>query len=153
MIIREICVFCVILLFIGVFYLNSVNVKVPEAYTFPLFLLYVMIFLSFIHLINVIINFKIYKNFQIDKSNPIFLKRVVLVILSFIFYLYLLRIIGFYSTSFLLFFILKSAFDGKFIIKKVIYNIITAGLFIFALFILFSVILKVYIPKGLLGLF
>lgn len=86
-------------------------------------------------------------------SSPAFLKRFLMVGVMFgmaVIYLYLLESVGFYLDSFLFVFIapfiLKMELSRRLFVK----NLMTSAVFTCILYVIFSIILKVQTPRGIL---
>ena len=113
----------------------------PEAYLFPKIITSVMISLSGLLLI-----FYFFDNKQTVKE--INLSKFFIYLLLIIIFLFLGEILGFYFSTTLIFFSICHFYSQeKNNLKSLIYNVIISSCFMLSIYFLFSVLLKVQIPR------
>jgi hypothetical protein len=78
------------------------------------------------------------------------LKTVVITVLIISVYMYLLNVIGFYSSSFVLFLVFPFLWNGISSVSEAVKRMVLSGAFVTVLYILFTKVLKASIPSGIL---
>ena len=113
----------------------------PEAYLFPKIITSVMISLSGLLLI-----FYFFDNKQTVKE--INLSKLFIYLLLIIIFLFLGEILGFYFSTTLIFFSICHFYSQeKNNLKSLIYNVMISSGFMLSIYFLFSVLLKVQVPR------
>ena len=113
----------------------------PEAYLFPKIITSVMISLSGLLLI-----FYFFDNKQTVKE--INLSKLFIYLLLIIIFLFLGETLGFYFSTTLIFFSICHFYSQeKNNLKSLIYNVIISSCFMLSIYFLFSVLLKVQVPR------
>lgn len=135
----------ILLIFSCVIYITSLSFS-AQAAVFPKGLAIIMGVLSASYILQVIRK-------QVKPQNlenyPIV--RVVFFLIALVVYFYLLRILGFYTTSGLYFLFASLILCGNNLTKKNIVISVASGIgFIGILYFLFTILLKVQIPRGIL---
>ncbi|MBI9087009.1 MAG: tripartite tricarboxylate transporter TctB family protein [Desulfobacterales bacterium] len=132
-------------------YLLSIGADVPQAFTFPKSVIYVMVVMAIIQLImSVIAARKIGPVLTKAASAPYPWKKVATALVCVIVYFMSMEAIGFYFSGFLFFLITSTLLQKEeFSLKSCAWRTVSAGAFMAALFVLFNVILTTQMPKGL----
>ena len=112
----------------------------PEAYLFPKLITFVMIILSSFSLIFYFLN----KSFSVAEVD---IKKLSIYLISLILFIFFGEIVGFYFFAILLFFINSYYYSEDKNIKKIIQNMIVTFIFMLFIYFLFSIILKVQVPR------
>ena len=111
-----------------------------EAYLFPKLITFVMIILSSFSLIFYFLN----KSFSVAEVD---IKKLSIYLISLILFIFFGEIVGFYFFSILLFFINSYYYSEDKNIKKIIQNMIVTFIFMLFIYFLFSIMLKVQVPR------
>jgi len=111
-----------------------------EAYLFPKLITFVMIILSSFSLIFYFLN----KSFSVAEVD---IKKLSIYLISLILFVFFGEIVGFYFFAILLFFINSYYYSEDKNIKKIIQNMIVTFIFMLFIYFLFSIILKVQVPR------
>ena len=111
-----------------------------EAYLFPKLITSVMIILSSFSLIFYFLN-KTLSVVEVD------IKKLSVYLISLILFIFFAEIVGFYFFSILLFFINSYYYSEDKNIKNIIQNTIITIIFMLFIYFLFSVMLKVQVPR------
>ena len=111
-----------------------------EAYLFPKLITFVMIILSSFSLIFYFLK----KSFSIAEVD---IKKLSIYLISLILFVFFGEIVGFYFFAILLFFINSYYYSEDKNIKKIIQNMIVTFIFMLFIYFLFSIILKVQVPR------
>ncbi len=111
-----------------------------EAYLFPKLITFVMIILSSFSLIFYFLN----KSFSVAEVN---IKKLSIYLISLILFVFFGEIVGFYFFAILLFFINSYYYSEDKNIKKIIQNMIVTFIFMLFIYFLFSIMLKVQVPR------
>lgn len=111
-----------------------------EAYLFPKLITSVMIILSSFSLIFYFLN----KSISVSNVD---IKKLSVYLISLIVFVFLGEIIGFYLLAVLLFFINSYYYAESKNIKKIVQSIIITTLFMLFIYFLFSIMLKVQVPR------
>ena len=111
-----------------------------EAYLFPKLITFVMIILSSFSLIFYFLN----KSFSVVEVD---IKKLSIYLISLILFVFFGEIVGFYFFAILLFFINSYYYSEDKNIKKIIQNMIVTFIFMLFIYFLFSIILKVQVPR------
>ena len=111
-----------------------------EAYLFPKLITSVMIILSTFSLIFYFLN----KSISVSNVD---IKKLSVYLISLIVFVFLGEIIGFYLLAVLLFFINSYYYAESKNIKKIVQSIIITTLFMLFIYFLFSIMLKVQVPR------
>ena len=111
-----------------------------EAYLFPKLITFVMIILSSFSLIFYFLN----KSFSVAKVD---IKKLSIYLISLILFVFFGEIVGFYFFAILLFFINSYYYSEDKNIKKIIQNMIVTFIFMLFIYFLFSIMLKVQVPR------
>ena len=114
-----------------------------EAYLFPKLITSVMIILSSFSLIFYFLN----KSFSVAKVD---IKKLSVYLISLIIFIFLGENIGFYLLAILLFFINSYYYSENKNVKKIIQTIIITTIFMLFIYFLFSIMLKVQVPRSFL---
>lgn len=135
----------ILLIFSCVIYITSLGFS-PQAGVFPKALAIILGALSAIYIFQVIRKKVKPQNLE---NYPI--RRVVFFLIALVVYFYFLRVLGFYTTSGLYFLFATLILCGNNLTKKNIVISVASGIgFIGLLYFLFTVLLKVQIPRGIL---
>ncbi|HMA68017.1 MAG TPA: tripartite tricarboxylate transporter TctB family protein [Desulfosalsimonadaceae bacterium] len=135
----------ILLIFSCIIYITSLSFS-PQAAVFPKALAIILGALSVIYILQVIRKKVKPQNLE---NYPI--GRVVFFLIALVAYFYFLRILGFYTTSGLYFLFATLILCGNNLTKKNIVISVASGIgFIGLLYFLFTVLLKVQIPRGIL---
>ena len=111
-----------------------------EAYLFPKLITSVMIILSSFSLIFYFLN----KTLSVAEVD---VKKLSVYLISLILFIFFGEIIGFYFLAILLFFINSYYYSEDKNIKKIIQNTIVTIIFMLFIYFLFSIMLKVQVPR------
>ena len=111
-----------------------------EAYLFPKLITSVMIILSSFSLIFYFLN----KSFSVAEVD---IKKLSIYLISLILFVFFGEIVGFYFFAILLFFINGYYYSEDKNIKKLIQNMIVTFIFMLFIYFLFSIMLKVQVPR------
>jgi len=111
-----------------------------EAYLFPKLITAVMIILSTFSLIFYYLN-------KFKSVAEVNIKKLLVYLISLILFIFLGEIIGFYPLAILLFFINSYFYAESKNIKKIIQILIITILFMLFIYFLFSIMLKVQVPR------
>jgi hypothetical protein len=111
-----------------------------EAYLFPRLITFVMIILSSFSLIFYFLN----KSFSVAEID---IKKLSIYLISLILFVFFGEIVGFYFFAILLFFINSYYYSEDKNIKKIIQNMIVTFIFMLFIYFLFSIMLKVQVPR------
>ena len=111
-----------------------------EAYLFPKLITFVMIILSSVSLIFYFLN----KSFSVAEVD---IKKLSIYLISLILFVFFGEIVGFYFFAILLFFINSYYYSEDKNIKKIIQNMIVTFIFMLFIYFLFSIMLKVQVPR------
>ena len=111
-----------------------------EAYLFPKLITFVMIILSSFSLIFYFLN----KSFSVAEVD---IKKLSIYLTSLILFVFFGEIVGFYFFAILLFFINCYYYSEDKNIKKIIQNMIVTFIFMLFIYFLFSIMLKVQVPR------
>ena len=111
-----------------------------EAYLFPKLITSVMIILSSFSLIFYFLN-KTLSVVEVD------IKKLSVYLISLILFIFFAEIVGFYFLAILLFFINSYYYSEDKNIKKIIQNMIVTFIFMLFIYFLFSIMLKVQVPR------
>ena len=111
-----------------------------EAYLFPKLITFVMIILSSFSLIFYFLN-KSFSFVEVD------IKKLSIYLISLILFVFFGEIVGFYFFAILLFFINSYYYSEDKNIKKIIQNMIVTFIFMLFIYFLFSIMLKVQVPR------
>ena len=111
-----------------------------EAYLFPKLITFVMIILSSFSLIFYFLN----KSFSVAEVD---IKKLSIYLISLILFVFFGEIVGFYFFAILLFFINSYYYSEDKNIKKIIQNTIITIIFMLFIYFLFSIMLKVQVPR------
>ena len=111
-----------------------------EAYLFPKLITFVMIILSSFSLIFYFLN----KSFSVAEVD---IKKLSIYLISLILFVFFGEIVGFYFFAVLLFFINSYYYSEDKNIKKIIQNMIVTFIFMLFIYFLFSIMLKVQVPR------
>ena len=111
-----------------------------EAYLFPKLITFVMIILSSFSLIFYFLN----KSFSVAEVD---IKKLSIYLTSLILFVFFGEIVGFYFFAILLFFINSYYYSEDKNIKKIIQNMIVTFIFMLFIYFLFSIMLKVQVPR------
>ena len=111
-----------------------------EAYLFPKLITFVMIILSSFSLIFYFLN----KSFSVAEVD---IKKLSIYLISLILFVFFGEIVGFYFFAILLFFINSYYYSEDKNIKKIIQNMIVTFIFMLFIYFLFSIMLKVQVPR------
>ena len=111
-----------------------------EAYLFPKLITSVMIILSSFSLIFYFLN----KSFSVAEVD---IKKLSIYLISLILFVFFGEIVGFYFFAILLFFINSYYYSEDKNIKKIIQNMIVTFIFMLFIYFLFSIMLKVQVPR------
>ena len=111
-----------------------------EAYLFPKLITFVMIILSSFSLIFYFLN----KSFSVVEVD---IKKLSIYLISLILFVFFGEIVGFYFFAILLFFINSYYYSEDKNIKKIIQNMIVTFIFMLFIYFLFSIMLKVQVPR------
>ena len=113
----------------------------PEAYLFPKIITTVMIFLSCL----LFLTYFFQKN---EKINAINIARLSTYLLLVIFFIFFGEILGFYFSTTLIFLIISFFyFPENKSFKIFVYNLLITTFFMLSIYLLFSVLLKVQVPR------
>ena len=111
-----------------------------EAYLFPKLITFVMIILSSFSLIFYFLN----KSFSVAEVD---IKKLSIYLISLILFVFFGEIVGFYFFAILLFFINSYYYSEDKNIKRIIQNMIVTFIFMLFIYFLFSIMLKVQVPR------
>ena len=111
-----------------------------EAYLFPKLITFVMTILSSFSLIFYFLN----KSFSVAEVD---IKKLSIYLISLILFVFFGEIVGFYFFAILLFFINSYYYSEDKNIKKIIQNMIVTFIFMLFIYFLFSIMLKVQVPR------
>ena len=111
-----------------------------EAYLFPKLITFVMIILSSFSLIFYFLN----KSFSVAEVD---IKKLSIYLISLILFIFFGEIVGFYFFAILLFFINSYYYSEDKNIKRIIQNMIVTFIFMLFIYFLFSIMLKVQVPR------
>ena len=118
----------------------SFNGRIPEAYLFPKIITSVMMILSSLAL--VLYFFDKGENFaKVD------IKKLSIYLISLILFISFGEFLGFYFLAILLFIIISYFYSERKTIKTFIYNLLVTFLFMICTYFLFSILLKVQVPR------
>ena len=111
-----------------------------EAYLFPKLITFVMTILSSFSLIFYFLN----KSFSVAEVD---IKKLSIYLISLILFVFFGEIVGFYFFAILLFFINSYYYSEDKNIKRIIQNMIVTFIFMLFIYFLFSIMLKVQVPR------
>jgi len=118
----------------------SFNDKQSEAYLFPKIITSVMIILSSLSLI-------FYFFEKTKKTEEINISKLSIYLISLILFIFFGEILGFYFLTTLLFLTVCYFYSEQKNFKIIIYNILITSLFMLFIYLLFSILLKVQVPR------
>jgi len=118
----------------------SFSGKQSEAYLFPRIITSVMIILSSLSLI-------VYFFDKTKKMAEINISKLSIYLISLILFIFFGEILGFYFLTIILFLTVCYFYSEHKSIKVVIYNILITSLFMLFIYFLFSILLKVQVPR------
>ena len=118
----------------------SFSGKQSEAYLFPKIITSVMIILSSLSLV-------IYFFEKTKKITEVNLSKLSIYLISLILFIFFGEILGFYFLTTLLFLTVCYFYSEQKNFKIIIYNILITSLFMLFIYFLFSILLKVQVPR------
>jgi len=118
----------------------SFSGKQSEAYLFPKIITSVMIILSSLSLV-------IYFFEKTKKITEVNLSKLSIYLISLILFIFFGEILGFYFLTIILFLIVCYFYSEQKNFKIIIYNILITSLFMLFIYLLFSILLKVQVPR------
>ena len=117
----------------------SFSGKQSEAYLFPKIITSVMIILSSLSLVNYF--------FETKKIAEINISKLSIYLISLILFIFFGEILGFYFLTIILFLTVCYFYSEQKNFKIIIYNILITSLFMLFIYLLFSILLKVQVPR------
>tara|TARA_B100000029_G_scaffold337763_1_gene329994 strand:- start:11 stop:448 length:438 start_codon:yes stop_codon:yes gene_type:complete len=114
--------------------------KQSEAYLFPKIITSVMIILSSLSLV-------VYFFDKTKKMAEINISKLSIYLISLILFIFFGEILGFYFLTIILFLIVCYFYSEHKSFKVIIYNILITSLFMLFIYFLFSILLKVQVPR------
>ncbi len=114
--------------------------KQSEAYLFPKIITSVMIILSSLSLV-------VYFFDKTKKMAEINVSKLSIYLISLILFIFFGEILGFYFLSIILFLIVCYFYSEHKSFKVIIYNILITSFFMLFIYFLFSILLKVQVPR------
>ncbi|MCB2215729.1 MAG: tripartite tricarboxylate transporter TctB family protein [Desulfobulbaceae bacterium] len=137
------------LAFGGILLYESIQLSYPSK-TFPLLISTVTVVFSLSILIFTILS-RNSKVFSGNTDGIIPSRLTIYIIISSIIYISMIDILGFYSSSFFCIIFLSSMLSNKKLeIKTFIFSCLSSFIFLFFVYIIFSLFIKVSIPDGIL---
>ena len=118
----------------------SFSGKQSEAYLFPKIITSVMIILSSLSLV-------IYFFEKRKKTEEINISKLSIYLISLILFIFFGEILGFYFLTIILFLTVCYFYSEQKNFKIIIYNILITSLFMLFIYLLFSILLKVQVPR------
>ena len=118
----------------------SFSGKQSEAYLFPKIITSVMIILSSLSLV-------IYFFDKRKKTEEINISKLSIYLISLILFIFFGEILGFYFLAILLFLTVCYFYSEQKSFKIIIYNTLITSLFMLFIYLLFSILLKVQVPR------
>ena len=118
----------------------SFSGKQSEAYLFPKIITSVMIILSSLSLV-------IYFFEKRKKTEEINISKLSIYLISLILFIFFGEILGFYFLTIILFLTVCYFYSKHKSFKTIIYNILITSLFMLFIYFLFSILLKVQVPR------
>ena len=117
----------------------SFSGKQSEAYLFPKIITSVMIILSSLSLVHYF--------FETKKIAEINISKLSIYLISLILFIFFGEILGFYFLTIILFLTVCYFYSEHKSFKIIIYNILITSLFMLFIYFLFSILLKVQVPR------
>jgi len=118
----------------------SFSGKQSEAYLFPKIITSVMIILSSLSLV-------IYFFEKTKKTTEVNISKLSIYLISLILFIFFGEILGFYFLTVILFLTVCYFYSEQKNFKIIIYNILITSLFMLFIYLLFSILLKVQVPR------
>jgi len=118
----------------------SFSGKQSEAYLFPKIITSVMIILSSLSLV-------IYFFEKTKKITEVNISKLSIYLISLILFIFFGEILGFYFLTIILFLTVCYFYSEQKNFKIIIYNILITSLFMLFIYLLFSILLKVQVPR------
>ena len=118
----------------------SFNGGTPEAYLFPKIITSVMMILSSLALV-------LYFFDKTENFAKVDIKKLSIYLISLILFISFGEFLGFYFLAILLFIIISYFYSERKTIKTFIYNLLFTFLFMICTYFLFSILLKVQVPR------
>jgi len=118
----------------------SFSGKQSEAYLFPKIITSVMIILSSLSLV-------VYFFDKTKKMAEINISKLSIYLISIILFIFFGEILGFYFLTIILFLTVCYFYSERKSFKIIIYNILITSLFMLFIYFLFSILLKVQVPR------
>ena len=118
----------------------SFSGKQSEAYLFPKIITSVMIILSSLSLV-------VYFFDKTKKMAEINISKLSIYLISIILFIFFGEILGFYFLTIILFLTVCYFYSEQKNFKIIIYNILITSLFMLFIYLLFSILLKVQVPR------
>jgi len=118
----------------------SFSGKQSEAYLFPKIITSVMIILSSLSLV-------IYFFEKTKKTTEVNISKLSIYLISLILFIFFGEILGFYFLTIILFLTVCYFYSEQKNFKIIIYNILITSLFMLFIYLLFSILLKVQVPR------
>ena len=118
----------------------SFNGSAPEAYLFPKIITSVMMILSSLALV-------LYFFDKTENFAKVDIKKLSIYLISLILFISFGEFLGFYFLAILLFIIICYFYSERKTIKTFIYNLLVTFLFMICTYFLFSILLKVQVPR------
>jgi len=118
----------------------SFSGKQSEAYLFPKIITSVMIILSSLSLV-------VYFFDKTKKMAEINFSKLSIYLISLILFIFFGEILGFYFLTIILFLAVCYFYSERKSFKTIIYNILITSLFMLFIYFLFSILLKVQVPR------
>ena len=118
----------------------SFSGKQSEAYLFPKIITSVMIILSSLSLV-------FYFFEKTKKTEEINISKLSIYLISLILFIFFGEILGFYFLTIILFLTVCYFYSEQKNFKIIIYNILITSLFMLFIYLLFSILLKVQVPR------
>ena len=112
----------------------------PEAYLFPKIITSVMMILSSLALV-------LYFFDKTENFAKVDIKKLSIYLISLILFISFGEFLGFYFLAILLFIIISYFYSERKTIKTFIYNLLVTFLFMICTYFLFSILLKVQVPR------
>lgn len=149
---REIFVGLLMLGFCGALYWGAMDIESEEARFLPLVTIMFMVALSLLHFVEMWLKYRRRPvTAQASPLNTRLLKSLLLTFVSMLLFLWALDVIGFYTTCFLYFVLLPPVLvPAERSLKASGRRLLTGGLFIAALYLLFGKFMLVQTPVGIL---
>lgn len=150
--IKEISIVAVMLAVAVGGYLFTIGADMPQAFTFPKFIIYVMVVMAIFQLVTALVaTKKIGAVVTQGLGYPYPFKKVITTLVCVFVYFSVMETVGFYFSGFLFFLITPTLLRlEQFTAKSFARRAVSAGGFMVALFVLFNVILTTQMPKGLI---